>query len=458
MQQRRGTAIQWTTADPVLAPGEIGVETDTNQFKLGDGVNNWSDLSYFKNLEDLGSSLDDFIPLTQKAQADGVATLDSTGNVPFAQLGNIVSGAPDLLNTLDEIAAAIGDNANFAASVTTHVSATEAHGATGAVVGTTNSQTLTNKTISGSSNTISNIAQSSVTNLTTDISGLDGRLDTAESSITNLLDDIGTANENIANLQTDKAPIASPTFTGTVSGVTKSHVGLGNVDNTSDANKPVSTATQTELDLKAPKAAPTFTGTLTAADVTITGDLTVSGTTTTVSTQDLLVTDPLIYVGEGNITNLVDLGIVSSFDDGTYQHTGLVRDASAGTWKLFKGVTDEPTTTINFAQGSLDALAVGALEATSLTVGDVSNTEISYLNGVTSAIQDQLDDKASLASPTFTGTVDFTSSTVIGIDALPSQTGNNGKYLTTNGTTASWATVSGGPSSAPAIHPVFAMA
>ena len=49
---------------------------------------------------------------------------------------------------------------------------------------------------------------------------------------------------------TTYAPIASPTFTGTVSGVTKSMVGLGSVDNTTDANKPVSTATQAALDLK----------------------------------------------------------------------------------------------------------------------------------------------------------------------------------------------------------------
>lgn len=48
-----------------------------------------------------------------------------------------------------------------------------------------------------------------------------------------------------------KAPLASPTFTGTVSGITKSMVGLGNVDNTSDASKPISTATQTALDGKA---------------------------------------------------------------------------------------------------------------------------------------------------------------------------------------------------------------
>jgi hypothetical protein len=59
-----------------------------------------------------------------------------------------------------------------------------------------------------------------------------------------------------------KANLASPTFTGTVSGITASMVGLGNVSNTSDANKPVSTAQQAALDLKANLASPTFTGTV----------------------------------------------------------------------------------------------------------------------------------------------------------------------------------------------------
>jgi hypothetical protein len=56
------------------------------------------------------------------------------------------------------------------------------------------------------------------------------------------------------------APLNSPTFAGTVSGISKSMVGLGNVDNTSDADKPVSTATQSALDLKASLAGATFTG------------------------------------------------------------------------------------------------------------------------------------------------------------------------------------------------------
>ena len=47
-----------------------------------------------------------------------------------------------------------------------------------------------------------------------------------------------------------KAPLNSPTFIGTVSGITAAMVGLGNVDNTSDINKPISTATQTALNLK----------------------------------------------------------------------------------------------------------------------------------------------------------------------------------------------------------------
>lgn len=50
----------------------------------------------------------------------------------------------------------------------------------------------------------------------------------------------------------------------------KADVGLSNVDNTSDANKPVSTAQQTALDAKAPKASPTFTGVVTAPSVKLT--------------------------------------------------------------------------------------------------------------------------------------------------------------------------------------------
>ena len=46
IQLRNDTAANWTSADPVLAIGEMGIETDTDQFKLGDGVTAWTSLGY----------------------------------------------------------------------------------------------------------------------------------------------------------------------------------------------------------------------------------------------------------------------------------------------------------------------------------------------------------------------------------------------------------------------------
>jgi len=68
------------------------------------------------------------------------------------------------------------------------------------------------------------------------------------SNATNARNAIGAA--SITDLNA-KAPINNPTFTGTVGGITKNMVGLSNVDNTTDLQKPISTATQTALDIKA---------------------------------------------------------------------------------------------------------------------------------------------------------------------------------------------------------------
>ena len=46
IQLRRGTASEWTAANPILAQAEIGLETDTNSFKVGDGVTAWASLNY----------------------------------------------------------------------------------------------------------------------------------------------------------------------------------------------------------------------------------------------------------------------------------------------------------------------------------------------------------------------------------------------------------------------------
>lgn len=46
IQLRNGTASQWTLANPILAEGEFGLETDTALFKIGNGVDDWNSLPY----------------------------------------------------------------------------------------------------------------------------------------------------------------------------------------------------------------------------------------------------------------------------------------------------------------------------------------------------------------------------------------------------------------------------
>jgi hypothetical protein len=46
IQFRRGTASEWTSANPILAVGEMGIETDTNLFKIGNGSTAWNSLAY----------------------------------------------------------------------------------------------------------------------------------------------------------------------------------------------------------------------------------------------------------------------------------------------------------------------------------------------------------------------------------------------------------------------------
>lgn len=81
----------------------------------------------------------------------------------------------------------------------------------------------------------------------TDLHGMNETLNTL-----NTLNDLLTNDENTAssfsNLIATKAPIHDPTFTGTVSGITKDMINLNNVDNISDINKPISTAQQTAFD------------------------------------------------------------------------------------------------------------------------------------------------------------------------------------------------------------------
>jgi hypothetical protein len=99
-------------------------------------------------------------------------------------------------------------------------------------------------------------------------------------------------------------------------------------------------------------------------DVTIAGNLTVNGTTTTVDTTNLEVSDPLFALATGNDSaDSVDIGFYGLYDTTGSQdlYSGFFRDASdSGQWKLFKDSQAVPTTTVNTGA---TGYAVGTLVA-----------------------------------------------------------------------------------------------
>ena len=129
---------------------------------------------------------------------------------------------------------------------------------------------------------------------------------------------------------------------------------------------------------------------LSGADVTVAGNLTVSGTTTTVNSTTLSVTDPMVFVAkDNNATDAVDIGLYGLYDTSTTQDlfSGIFRDASDDKWKIFKSLQTAPTTTVNTAgTGYAVATLVANLESASvdITGGSITGiTDITVADGGT---------------------------------------------------------------------------
>ena len=188
----------------------------------------------------------------------------------------------------------------------------------------TGSQTLTNKTISGADNTLSNIANSSLTN--SSITVTDGSNSTA-TALGGTITFSGTANE-----------VEVSESSGTIT------VGLPN-------------------------------------DVTIAGNLTVSGTTTTVDSTTVTIDDPMVRYADNNSGNSVDFGFYGKYvQSATTKFGGLVWDASqSDKFRLFHGSQSEPTTTVDpSATGFTTGTIIANLEGN--VTGNVTGTVSSISN------------------------------------------------------------------------------
>ena len=195
-----------------------------------------------------------------------------------------------------------------------------------------------------------------------------------------------------------KANIESPTFTGTVKGITKSMVGLGNVDNTSDVDKPLSTATAAALETKLDKVTGiagssnklaiarningvAFDGsgdiTITAAAEQLTGTalkstITGSNLTSVGTLNNLTVTNPIVGSITGNAVTATTAGNITATSNTTL--TTLSNLTSVGTLNNL--------TVTNPIVGSITGNAVTATTAGNITA--TSNTTLTTLSNLTS--------------------------------------------------------------------------
>jgi hypothetical protein len=182
-------------------------------------------------------------------------------------------------------------------------------------------------------------------------------------------------------------------------------------------------------------------------DINVTGSI--SGSLTYLNVTDLVVTDPLIYLADSNPNDMFDIGIFAAYNHSSsvQYHSGLIRDASdSGKWKLASNLLDPVSNVIDFTGANFDTLVVGNIEAInaslsgSVSLGAVvsgywSGDQISYEYGGTGLTTIGTAGQVLAVNSGVTG-LEWTT-----LDALPSQSGNNGKYLTTDGSTASWGTL-----------------
>ena len=364
IQMRRGTTSEWNSADPILNEGEIGYNSTLTSFKIGDGTSLWSALDYYQAAADITPNEIGAIASTEKNAADGVAILDGSKNVVTA-LSVVFEGAnADAHETFLTVTEPASD-------ITISLPSTA-----DTLVGRATTDTLTNKSISGATNTLSNIGNASLTNSAITINGssvsLGGSISIGD--ITGITTSAGSGlsgggSSGDITLSIDTTVTADLTTAQTLTNKTLTSPSVGTSLTTASTSFNLLNTTATTVNFAG--AASTIsigsaTSTTTINDsLIVTGNLTVNGTTTTIDTQTLQVEDKNIILGYGSTSDV-------AVDGGGITLTG-------ATNKTFQWIdaTDAWTSSehMDLSAGKSYKIAGTAISAAlpSLTWGEVKN-------------------------------------------------------------------------------------
>lgn len=315
----------------------------------------------------------DYIPTSEKGAAGGVAGLDEAGKVPAAQLPSYVDDILEYANLTafpatgeaGKIYVALDTNKTYRWSGSAYVYITS--GAVDSVAGKTGVVVLAKADVGLDS--VDNTTDANKPISTATQTALDGK-----SAVGHNHDTAYEAKN--ANIQSHITSTFNP------HGVTKSQVGLSNVDNTADVAKPISTAQQTALDLKAPLNSPALTGTASITANTASPALTITqtGTGDALRVEDSASPDstPFVIDANGNVgigvtpTANTSSGLFLSKDIG-FTGSNKVLTGNIyfdGDWKYFGNGTGAY---IKLAGSSTSAVEIGYAYNNSSGTGAVAN-------------------------------------------------------------------------------------
>jgi hypothetical protein len=362
IQMRRGTTSEWNSADPILNEGEIGYNSTLASFKIGDGESNWSELDYYQAAADITPVEIGAIAATEKGAADGVAELDGSKNVITA-LSVVFEGAT--ANDFETLLTVTEPASDITLSLPN---------STDTLVGRATTDTLTNKSISGTTNTLSNIGNSALTNSAITINGssvsLGGSISIGDiTGVTAGTGLSGGGSSGDVTLSIDTSITADLTTAQTLTNKTLTSPSVGTSLTTASTSFDLLNTTATTVNF-AGAASTVSIGSVTSTttvndDLVVTGNLTVNGTTTTIDSETLRVEDKNIVLGYGSTSDV-------AVDGGGITLTG-------ATDKTFNWVdaTDAWTSSehMNLATGKSYKINNTSISAAlpSLTWGEVKN-------------------------------------------------------------------------------------
>lgn len=194
---RRDTAVNWTIADPILANGEIGLETDTERFKIGNGISPWSERSYYANADFITAEVQDIINgLLAEAESTQVAIASA-----LEEVNDAVVVAQDAASDAADAVALAGTTTDGLVATAVGNASSSTRTQLNALYGISVAQTLTNKTISMANNTITGTTAQFNAAMT------DGDFITASSTTT-------LTNKTLTSPTINSPTVSTPTVTG----------------------------------------------------------------------------------------------------------------------------------------------------------------------------------------------------------------------------------------------------